>query len=337
MAAENKKALVYSILEFLQKSCDDGTISKDDTEGIEVAMQCIGEAFGVDPTDAAQQEAYSTKPANLLSIFEVYLKTKSKTRGQAPASASSSSGAAPAAAKAEISEEDKQKAEELKAAGNRKVSERNYPEAIKLYTEAIAINGSQAVYYANRAAAYSQQSDYDKAVSDATKAIEIDSKYSKGYSRLGHALFCQQKYQEAVEAYENGLKLDPENATIKSSLATAKSKIGSVDRSGPGSPPPSAGGAGAGGMPDLGSLLNNPQLMNMAQQMMQSGALDQFMNNPNLARMAQNMMGGGGGAGGAGLAEMMQNPEMMDMARQFMGGANNNSDGNNNGGSGNSN
>ena len=50
----------------------------------------------------------------------------------------------------ELSEEDKKKAEELKAAGNRKVSERNYPEAIKLYTEAIDINGAQAVYYANR-------------------------------------------------------------------------------------------------------------------------------------------------------------------------------------------
>lgn len=32
---ENKKALVFSILEFLQKSCEDGTINKDDTEGIE--------------------------------------------------------------------------------------------------------------------------------------------------------------------------------------------------------------------------------------------------------------------------------------------------------------
>lgn len=44
-----------------------------------VAMQCIGEAFGVDPTDEAQKELYSTKPANLLSIFEVYLKTKKNT------------------------------------------------------------------------------------------------------------------------------------------------------------------------------------------------------------------------------------------------------------------
>lgn len=42
-----------------------------------VAMQCIGEAFGVDADDEAQKKLYSTKPANLLSIFDVYLKTKS--------------------------------------------------------------------------------------------------------------------------------------------------------------------------------------------------------------------------------------------------------------------
>lgn len=42
-------------------------------------MQCIGEAFGVDASNEEQQKRYSTKPANLLSIFDVYLNTKSKT------------------------------------------------------------------------------------------------------------------------------------------------------------------------------------------------------------------------------------------------------------------
>ena len=87
------------------------------------------------------------------------------------------------------------------------------------------------------------------------------------------------------------MELDPNNATLKSSLATAKSKLntGSVERSGPAETSAGAGGlpnfGGAGGMPDLGALLNNPALMNMAQQMMQSGALDNLMSNPNVARM----------------------------------------------------
>lgn len=309
MASENKKALVYSILEFLQKSCEDGTISADDSEGIEVAMQCIGEAFGVDISNEEQQKAYSTKPATLLSIFDVYLKTKKNT-----AKAASSSTVKT------VSAEDKQKAESIKVQGNRKVAERNYPEAIKLYTEAIELDGQNAVYYSNRAAAYSQQGDHEKAVEDAQKAVEIDPKYSKAYSRMGHAYFCLNKYAEAVSAYEKALELDGGNATVQNSLNAAKAKMGSVDRSAESTSAPTGGlpNLGGGGMPDLGSLLNNPNIMNMAQQMMQSGALDNLMSNPEVARMAQQMMGGGGMPN---LRDMMNNPEMMRMARDAMGGS----------------
>src|SRR5438309_2350398 len=45
-----------------------------------------------------------------------------------------------------------------------------------------------------------------------------------------------------------------------------------------------AGGGGGGGG-DLASLMNNPALMNMARQMMQSGAFNDIMNNPNIAEM----------------------------------------------------
>lgn len=44
------------------------------------------------------------------------------------------------------------------------------------------------------------------------------------------------------------------------------------------------GGLGAGGF-DLASLMNNPALMGMASQMMQSGAFNDIMNNPGLASM----------------------------------------------------
>lgn len=132
------------------------------------------------------------------------------------------------------------------------------------------------------------------------KPIAVWGKYNEIISHekiltlnvYSHAYFCLNKYNDAVDAYERGLELDPENATLKSSLATAKAKAnaGSVERSAEpssagGMPDLSALGGGAGGMPDLGALLNNPALMGMAQQMMQSGALDNLMSNPNIARM----------------------------------------------------
>lgn len=44
-------------------------------------------------------------------------------------------------------------------------------------------------------------------------------------------------------------------------------------------------GGGAGGMPDLASLMSNPALMSMAQQMAQSGGLDQLVQDPSVADM----------------------------------------------------
>ncbi|KAM3583612.1 Small glutamine-rich tetratricopeptide repeat-containing protein 2 [Umbelopsis sp. WA50703] len=91
MATDNKKALVYSIIEFLEKSCKDGSVKEDNVEGIEVAIQCLGDAFEVDPSDPEQQSKYSTKPATLQNIFDVYLKTKSGKKGPAATAAPSGS------------------------------------------------------------------------------------------------------------------------------------------------------------------------------------------------------------------------------------------------------
>ncbi|KAG2171271.1 hypothetical protein INT43_002893 [Umbelopsis isabellina] len=357
MATDNKKALVYSIIEFLEKSCKDGSVKEDNVEGIEVAIQCLGDAFDVDPTDPDQQSKYSTKPATLQNIFDVYLKTKSGKKAPAAAPAAAPSGSASASTPSEpsiakkrnlalsltrpaftfcliavVDEEDKQKAEDLKVQGNRKMAEQNYPEAIRLYSEAISHNPNNAVFYGNRAAAYSQQGSHDQAVEDSKTAVELDPKYSKAYSRMGHAYFSLAKYQEAIGAYEKGLELDPNNATLKSSIEAARNKINNSGLERSTSPPAGGRGGGfpggVGGMPDLGSLLNNPAMMNMAQQMMQSGAFNDLMQNPEMmANMAQQFMGGGNGGG---LADMMRDPEMMNRARQFMGsmggsgGANNN-------------
>ncbi|KAF9357299.1 hypothetical protein BGX26_003948 [Mortierella sp. AD094] len=336
MADEKQKHLVFSILEFLQTSLNNGTIKQDDSEGIEVAIQCIGEAFGVDLNDAAQAQTYSTKPATLMSIFEVFVnaqkKLANKNAGAAPASSPSTPASSSSAPKSsEPTAEQKKNAEELKVAGNRKVNEKEYAEAIRLYGEAITLNPGNAVYYANRAAAYSQMGDHQNAIKDSLKAAEVDPSYSKAYSRLGHAYFSVGKYKEAVTAYEKGLALEPNNATMKSSLATARTKardneVAPSARSAPGAgaggfpagfPDLSAlgGAGGAGGMPDLASLMNNPALMNMAQQMMQSGALNSLMSNPAMQQMAQRMMSGGERPN---LDEMMRDPQIAEAARGLM-------------------
>lgn len=143
-------------------------------------VQCIGEAFGVDPTDQEQVDRLSVKPATLQSIFEVFLKTKDKISptGQVPPSTSPAAPVSPSA-------EDKDAAEKHKQKGNAFMTSKQYDKAIEAYTEATKLDPSNPVYYSNRAAAHSSKGDHLTAAIDAEKVIEIDPKFTKGYSRLG--------------------------------------------------------------------------------------------------------------------------------------------------------
>jgi len=143
-------------------------------------VQCIGEAFGVDPTDQEQVDRLSVKPATLQSIFDVFLKTKDKisSTGQVAPSTSSAAPVSPSA-------EDKDAAEKYKQKGNAFMTNKQYDKAIEAYNDATKLDPSNPVYYSNRAAAHSSKGDHLSAAIDAEKVIEIDPKFTKGYSRLG--------------------------------------------------------------------------------------------------------------------------------------------------------
>ncbi|KAB5527536.1 hypothetical protein DKX38_021383 [Salix brachista] len=71
------------------------------------------------------------------------------------------------------------RAEEIKVLANEAFKAHKYGQAIDLYSQAIELNGDNAVYWANRAFAHSKLEEYGSAIQDASKAIEIDPKYSK--------------------------------------------------------------------------------------------------------------------------------------------------------------
>ena len=142
------------------------------------SVQCIGEAFEVDPSDEAQRERLSVKPATLPTIFDVFLKTRAKMDTPAASSSATHATRAP-------TEEDKAAAESFKAKGNSYMSAKDYTEAISAYTKAVDLDPTNPVYYSNRAAAHSSMSNHAEAISDAEKAIEADSTFVKAYHRLG--------------------------------------------------------------------------------------------------------------------------------------------------------
>lgn len=322
-----KKDLALGIVDFLTTSINDGTIPADDKDSVEVAIECISDVFNVDL--ANKSKVFGNQ--NLLTLFTAFQKLQASKE---------SAKAAPKEAAVTVSEEDKAKAETLKLEGNRAMAAKTFQDAVDAYSKAIELNPSNAIYFSNRAAAYSSLRDHEKAIVDATKALEVDPNYSKAYSRLGLAHYALGDAQASMEAYKNGLDIEGEKPSdaMKRGYETAKKRVeeeldgGSAaddalsetpkDRSTPDANP-GAGFGGfpgmGGGFPDLSALMNNPQIAQMAQNLMSNpSALNEIMNNPQMRDMANNMRNGGGMPN---MSDLMNNPALQDMAKNFMGGA----------------
>jgi len=108
--------------------------------------------------------------------------------------------------------------EELKSQGNKHFSSGNFEDSIDAFTLAIELDPSNHVLYSNRSAAYSSLKKYELALKDAEKTIELKSDWAKGYSRKGAALHGMTKLDEAIAAYQDGLKIDPNNSLLKKGL-----------------------------------------------------------------------------------------------------------------------
>ncbi|XP_051894045.1 small glutamine-rich tetratricopeptide repeat-containing protein alpha-like [Pristis pectinata] len=295
----DNKRLAYSIIQFLRDQLQSGDLTSDAQESLEVAVQCLETAFGisVDNEDLAVSRT-------LPEIFTAAINE------EIPNVVVDSVLPSPTV-------EDLSKAELLKTEGNEQMKIENYPSAVDYYTKAIELNPNNAVYFCNRAAAYSKLGNYTGAVQDCEKAIAFDPCYSKAYGRMGLALASLNKYSEAVNYYKKALELDPDNESYKANLSVAEQKIKDA-------PSPTGGSGGF----DLAGLLNNPGFMNMASNLMQNSQVQQLVSG---------MMSGsygpvGGSAGGPGtgandiagliqagqqFAQQMQqqNPELIEQLR----------------------
>ncbi|ROW04482.1 hypothetical protein VMCG_05062 [Cytospora schulzeri] len=313
MATTSKQRLALAICDFLSTSVTDGTLPADDQESIDVAVNCIADSFKVDPTDKAAV-AGAIGDQNLLKIYGVYEKLKDATK---PAAGASSSSSAPAAEATSVSEDAKKEAEKLKGQGNAAMAQKDYPKAIDLYTQALALHPGNAIFLSNRAAAYSAAKDHESAKADAEAAVTVDPKYTKAWSRLGLARFALGDAKGSMEAYQKGIEYEGNGGSdaMKKGFETARKRTEELEAD----EVASRGGGGAapgGGGPNLGdlagiSIMNNPMFASMAQNMMSNpDILNNLMSNPRLRDMASQF---GNGGGMPDMSALMSDPNIADM------------------------
>lgn len=322
MHGSNTLLIAAAIVKFLEGEakrlgdvdCQGGDDVCDRRDGLRVAASCIKRSFGLTTSSANTPDLYSL------------VSSSSDSGDKTP-----SPPEVPLPGRAAVSEAARQEAEQYKASGNVHLAAKRALEAATDYTKAIELDPENAVYYCNRAAALTMAGDFGAAVQDCQAAISLNGRYAKAYGRLGAAYLGAGNIEGAIEAYQRAAELDPDNVGYQSAIDQARRvraqaelkkgelKKGELKGTTDGGSPASAGRAspssgadplaGAGGL-DLGSLLNNPQIMQMASQMMSDpNAMRNLMNDPRMASMMQNFMGGGSPAGFGGAPRSPPNSE----------------------------
>eukprot|EP01025_Chloroclados_australasicus_P011487 TRINITY_DN14995_c0_g1_i1.p1 TRINITY_DN14995_c0_g1~~TRINITY_DN14995_c0_g1_i1.p1 ORF type:complete len:147 (-),score=16.32 TRINITY_DN14995_c0_g1_i1:258-698(-) len=108
--------------------------------------------------------------------------------------------------------------ESLKAEGNSLFAAQEWLKAAAKYSSAIKIfagdNDQLAILYSNRCAALTRLSKLSKALADADKCLELRPAWEKGCFRKGAALELMKDFVAALDTYQKGLEVSPENAEL---------------------------------------------------------------------------------------------------------------------------
>lgn len=245
---EQRRLLLAAVVRYLG---EDGLIglSAEDRESVEVAIQCISSVYGT-----------STISLNNLPDITACL--------SAPKDSEST---------AESSADNKEQAEALKNEGNKYLASGKPAQARDCYEEAIQLDSSNPVFYSNLAAALTALGEYEEAVQASQTAVELDPEYAKAWSRLGTALKQLGRREEALEAYQQCLLLDPSNDQTQQAIAQLQ-ESGKKKAAKGGPAVPSNIADMMKGM-DINKIMSDPNFMQMANQMLESGALDGMMKN----------------------------------------------------------
>ena len=106
----------------------------------------------------------------------------------------------------------KRDAEAKKLQGNEFYKKKDFPNAIKLYSEAIEMDPKEMTFYSNLAAVYFEMGEYDKVIEECDKVIALSKEGAYDYVKLGkamarkaNALFKKDMLEESIALYRAAL------------------------------------------------------------------------------------------------------------------------------------
>ncbi|GAB2256946.1 hypothetical protein Droror1_Dr00023005 [Drosera rotundifolia] len=121
----------------------------------------------------------------------------------------------------EVSEEAKKKAAEAKLRGDEAFRRKEYMTAIDAYTQAIDFDPSDGTYFSNRSLCWVRLGQAEHALADAKACRSLKPNWAKACYREGAALRLLQRFEEAANAFYEGVQLDPENKELVTAFREA--------------------------------------------------------------------------------------------------------------------
>ncbi|KAL7525753.1 hypothetical protein ACHAXR_001142 [Thalassiosira sp. AJA248-18] len=140
-------------------------------------------------------------------------------------------------------------AEAKKELGNKAFAAKEYDEAIKHYTAAIAVDSKNCVYYSNRSACYGGKKEWASAAKDAKECIKFNPTFIKGYYRLANAQSEQNEFDAALATIKQGLAIESDNPQLQKQMRQVKAKRSNMRRAENASSNTASSTAMPGGMP----------------------------------------------------------------------------------------
>lgn len=113
----------------------------------------------------------------------------------------------------EISEEDADKADELRRQAQLQFSEGNFDKALELYVEAIKINPSSALLFAKRGQVYLKLNKPNACIKDCTQALELNPDSAAAYKFRGRAYRLIAEWEKAAQDLRTACKIDFDEQT----------------------------------------------------------------------------------------------------------------------------
>lgn len=124
----------------------------------------------------------------------------------------------------------KMEAMQLKEDGNNLFRSGDYSEAVSVYSDALTkcpllYKTERSVLFANRAACHAKQNHSESAMADCDIALELQPTYIRCIQRRAALREENDRLTDALEDYQQLLKLDPGNETARWACATLPDRI----------------------------------------------------------------------------------------------------------------